>query len=64
MLKTVIYDLSYFFLFFLIVIFAFAITLAIILKDVPDAYNDIDYIGFITMALRKSIADSETSELI
>jgi hypothetical protein len=64
MLKTVAIDLVNFLFFFVIVVFSFGVVLAIILKKVPDAYNDIDYIGYMTMALRKSIADSDTSEFI
>jgi hypothetical protein len=64
MLKTVIQDLGYFLLFFVVVIGFFSIMLIIILKEIPDAYSDIDYMAFFTMALRKSISDSDTSELI
>jgi len=64
MLKTVIQDLGYFLLFFVLVIFFFSIMLIIILKEIPPDYSDIDYMAFFTIALRKSISDNETSELI
>lgn len=64
MLGSVFVDLKYFLLFFGIVIGAFATVLAIILENTPNDYSDISGISYFALALRRALADSDTSEVI
>lgn len=64
MLGSVFVDLRYFLLFFGIVIGAFATVLAILLYDTPtDPYSG-SGISYFAVALRRALADNDTSEVV
>jgi uncharacterized membrane protein len=64
MLSNVVKDIGSFLLFFAIVIGAFSISIGIVSEKRPKDYNDINYVALYVMALRESIGDFDTFQMI
>jgi hypothetical protein len=64
MLQTVFQKLILFFVYFLMVIGTFTVMIDIVAQDVGSAYKGISKAALFVMALRQSIGDSDTSNLI
>lgn len=64
MLGSVFRDIGYFLLFFAIVIAAFSTCLAIIVQTNPDGYEGINVVSYFVIALRRSLGDNDTEEVI